>query len=134
MNKPGQAVETSNAFLDDESTLSHCRVAERGQCAVIKAHPPRSYPQNAARGHEALKRQPCFEVSFKTRYPANSLVPNGALDYGEELISKPDSIDQLASKIRDVMDRPTTVPSASSGDLFVPVAALSRGEPKPWKP
>ena len=57
---------------------------------------------------EALKRHPELKVLFTTGYAPNSVVHNGILDYGEDLIGKPYSIDQLASKIRDVLDRPLT--------------------------
>lgn len=63
---------------------------------------------------EALKRRPEIKVLFTTGYAPNSVVHNGALDYGEDLISKPYSIEQLASKIRDVLDRPRTITSTAA--------------------
>ena len=53
----------------------------------------------------AMKDHPDLKVLFTTGYAPNSVVHNGTLDYGEDLISKPYSIDQLACKVRDVLDR-----------------------------
>jgi len=65
---------------------------------------------------EALKRHPDLKVLFTTGFAPNSVVHNGTLDYGEDLIGKPYSIDQLASKIRDVLDRRLIVPSVAPTD------------------
>ena len=75
---------------------------------------------------EALKRHPDLKVLFTTGYAPNSVVHNGTLDYGEDLIGKPYSIDQLAAKIRDVLDRPLMVSSVAPKD------GASGAKPKVW--
>ncbi len=75
---------------------------------------------------EALKRHPDLKVLFTTGYAPNAVVHNGTLDYGEDLIGKPYSIEQLASKIRDVLDRPR--PTSGAGPTGAPTPVdLPRG-------
>jgi signal transduction histidine kinase/CheY-like chemotaxis protein len=81
---------------------------------------------------EALKRRPDLKVLFTTGYAPNSVVHNGTLDYGEDLISKPYSIEQLASKIRDVLDRPRVTASIAAADIFLPGIEPTSMETK-WK-
>jgi CheY-like chemotaxis protein len=54
---------------------------------------------------EARKRRPQLDVLFTTGYTRNAVVHNGVLDPGVELIVKPYSIDRLARKVRDLLDR-----------------------------
>jgi signal transduction histidine kinase/DNA-binding response OmpR family regulator len=54
---------------------------------------------------EARKRRPELKVLFTTGYTRNAVVHNGVLDSGVELIVKPYSIDRLARKVRDLLDR-----------------------------
>lgn len=49
--------------------------------------------------------QPSLKVLYTTGYTRNAIVHNGTLDSGTELLSKPYTIDELAAKIRDVLDR-----------------------------
>jgi DNA-binding NtrC family response regulator len=53
---------------------------------------------------EALRRRPGLKVLFTTGYTRNAIVHNGVLDPGVHLIGKPFTIDQLAAKVRDVLD------------------------------
>ncbi len=53
---------------------------------------------------EALRRHPGLKVLFTTGYTRNAIVHNGVLDPGVQLISKPFSLDQLAAKLREVLD------------------------------
>jgi CheY-like chemotaxis protein len=53
---------------------------------------------------EALRRRPELKVLFTTGYTRNAIVHNGVLDPGVHLISKPFTLDQLAAKVRDVLD------------------------------
>ena len=55
---------------------------------------------------EATRRRPALKVLFTTGFTRNAVVHNGTLDRGVDLISKPYSIDQLAKKVREVLDRP----------------------------
>jgi CheY-like chemotaxis protein len=53
---------------------------------------------------EALRRRPGLKVLFTTGYTANAVVHGGVLDQGVNLISKPFTLDQLAAKVRAVLD------------------------------
>ena len=53
---------------------------------------------------EALRRRPGLKVLFTTGYTANAVVHGGVLDAGVNFISKPFTLDQLASKVRAVLD------------------------------
>ncbi|MBN9497301.1 MAG: PAS domain S-box protein [Alphaproteobacteria bacterium] len=52
----------------------------------------------------AKKRRPDLKVLFTSGYTENSIVHNGRLDSGVELLSKPYRRDQLATKVRKVLD------------------------------
>ncbi|WP_242098710.1 CHASE3 domain-containing protein [Sphingomonas sp. CROZ-RG-20F-R02-07] len=52
----------------------------------------------------ARKQQPSLRVLFTTGYTRNAVVHNGVLDPGVAFISKPFGIDQLAVKVRQVLD------------------------------
>ena len=53
---------------------------------------------------EALKRRPDLKVLFTTGYTRNAVVHGGVLDPDVNFISKPFTIQQLASKVRAVLD------------------------------
>lgn len=53
---------------------------------------------------EALQRRPGLKVLFTTGFTRNAIVHNGALDRGVELIVKPFGFDQLALKVRRILD------------------------------
>ena len=53
---------------------------------------------------EALRRHPNLKVLFTTGYTANAVVHGGVLDAGVQFISKPFTLDQLAAKVRAVLD------------------------------
>jgi len=53
---------------------------------------------------EARKLRPDIKVLFTTGYTRNAVVHNGVLDPGVDLIGKPFTIDQLAKKVREVLD------------------------------
>ena len=52
----------------------------------------------------ARRLRPGIRVLFTSGYTENSIVHNGKLDPGVELLSKPYRRDQLASKLRKVLD------------------------------
>ena len=60
-------------------------------------------------GRELVDRvkliQPALKVLYTTGYTRNAIVHNGTLDFGTELLSKPYTIDELADKVRKVLDR-----------------------------
>jgi signal transduction histidine kinase/CheY-like chemotaxis protein len=53
---------------------------------------------------EAVRRRPGLRVLFTTGYTANAVVHGGVLDTGVNFISKPFTLDQLAAKVRTVLD------------------------------
>lgn len=57
---------------------------------------------------EALRRRPDLKVLFTTGYTRNAVVHNGVLDPGVELIGKPFTIEELAAKVREVLDTPAS--------------------------
>jgi CheY-like chemotaxis protein len=50
--------------------------------------------------------RPDLKVVYMTGYTRNAIVHNGTLDPGVELLVKPFTVEQLARKMRAVMDRP----------------------------
>jgi PAS domain S-box-containing protein len=54
---------------------------------------------------EALRRRPSLKVLFTTGYARDAIVHRGRLDRGIEVVFKPFSLSELASKIRGVFDR-----------------------------
>ncbi|QRF61748.1 hybrid sensor histidine kinase/response regulator [Variovorax paradoxus] len=53
---------------------------------------------------EALRRRPELKVLFTTGYTRNAVVHNGVLDAGVHLIGKPFTIEELAVRVREVLD------------------------------
>jgi signal transduction histidine kinase len=53
---------------------------------------------------EALSRRPDLKIVFMTGYTRNAVVHNGVLDPGTQLISKPFTQEQLAAKLREVLE------------------------------
>ena len=54
---------------------------------------------------EAQALRPDLKVLFTTGYSRNAIVHHGRLDAGVQLISKPFTFEQLATRVRDVLDR-----------------------------
>jgi CheY-like chemotaxis protein len=52
----------------------------------------------------ARKHQPDLKVLYTTGYTRNAIVHNGVLDAGTSLLTKPFSIDELALKVRRILD------------------------------
>jgi len=57
--------------------------------------------QVAARARELHR---ALKVLFTTGYARNAIFHHGRLDKGVQLITKPFSFDELAAKVRDVLD------------------------------
>jgi CheY-like chemotaxis protein len=53
---------------------------------------------------EALRRRPELKVLYTTGYTHNAVVHGGVIDPGVQLISKPFSLEQLANKVRLILD------------------------------
>jgi DNA-binding NtrC family response regulator len=51
-------------------------------------------------------RRPGLKVLFITGFTKNAVVHNGVLDPGVNFIAKPFKLDQLAAKLREVLDKP----------------------------
>ena len=58
----------------------------------------------------ARQRNPRLKILYTTGYTRNAIVHNGILDPGTHLLSKPFSIDELATKVRQALDE---VPSGA---------------------
>ncbi|MBS0297084.1 MAG: response regulator [Proteobacteria bacterium] len=54
---------------------------------------------------QAVELRPGLKVLFTTGYSRNAIVHHGRLDPGVQLVSKPFTFEQLASRVRDVLDR-----------------------------
>jgi DNA-binding response OmpR family regulator len=57
-------------------------------------------------GRRAEVLRPGLRVLYMTGYSRNAVVHHGRLDEGVDLIQKPISQSELASRVRDVLDRP----------------------------
>ena len=54
---------------------------------------------------EAAKLQPDIRTLFTTGYARNAIVHHGRLDAGVDLLTKPFSYADLATRVRDILDR-----------------------------
>lgn len=54
---------------------------------------------------EASKLRPGLKILFTTGYSRNAIVHHGRVDPGVELLSKPFTYEQLAARVRDVLDK-----------------------------
>jgi CheY-like chemotaxis protein len=55
----------------------------------------------------ARVQRPGLRVLYTTGYSRDAIVHNGRLDPGVQLIAKPFTFDQLAARVRDVLDQPS---------------------------
>lgn len=55
---------------------------------------------------ETLIARPGLKVLFTTGYSRNAIIHHGRLDAGVRLLEKPFTFDQLASRVREVLDEP----------------------------
>ena len=51
-----------------------------------------------------LGKRPNLKVLYTTGYTRNAIVHNGMLDPGANLLTKPFSIEELAAKVRKILD------------------------------
>ena len=52
----------------------------------------------------AQEKRPDLRVLYTTGYTRNAIVHNGMLDPGTNLLTKPFSIEELAAKVRKILD------------------------------
>jgi DNA-binding response OmpR family regulator len=52
----------------------------------------------------ARGKRPNLKVLYMTGYTRNAIVHNGMLDPGTNLLTKPFSIEELAAKVRKILD------------------------------
>ena len=57
---------------------------------------------------QLMTRRPSLKVLFTSGYTADVIVHHGVLEEGIEFLAKPYSLDQLARRVRDVLDRRST--------------------------
>lgn len=62
-------------------------------------------PSGRALADSALQCLPSLRILFTTGYSRNAIIHHGRLDPGVDLISKPFTFEQLACRVRDVLDR-----------------------------
>jgi signal transduction histidine kinase/CHASE3 domain sensor protein/ActR/RegA family two-component response regulator len=63
----------------------------------------------------AVKIVPSLKILFTSGYTENAIVHNGRLDPGVELLSKPYGREQLAAKVRRVLDNAPKAPRQAAG-------------------
>jgi len=57
---------------------------------------------------QALRRRPDLQVLFTTGYTRNAVVHKGVLEPGVQLIGKPFTLEDLAARVRALLDRRAT--------------------------
>jgi signal transduction histidine kinase/CheY-like chemotaxis protein len=60
---------------------------------------------------EALRRRSDLKVLYFTGFTRNAIVHNGMLDQGVHLMTKPFTLEQLAAKVREVLESPGGAPT-----------------------
>jgi PAS domain S-box-containing protein len=65
---------------------------------------------------EARKLDPALRILFTSGYTENAIIHHGRLDPGLELLSKPYTRDQLAAKLRRVLDAPRRPSATAAGN------------------
>jgi hypothetical protein len=83
-----------------------------------RAHGPPSASCSSGRAparRAFSRRRPNFKVLYTTGYTRNAVVHSGVLDPGVELIGKPFTIEELAARVRNLLDAPN---APSSGQAF----------------
>ena len=100
--------ELGYAVLDAEHADEALAVLDRvGPIALLFTDVVLPGRSGRALADLALERRPGLKVLFTTGYLRNAIVHQGRLDAGVELIGKPFTFEQLASRVREVIDAPS---------------------------
>lgn len=59
--------------------------------------------------HRLGEMYPTLRTLFMSGYTANVIAHHGVLDEGVDFLQKPFTVDSLAERVRDMLDRPATV-------------------------
>ena len=90
--------------VDAESALAVLRSSQRVDLLFTDVVLPGKSGRVLADKAAALR--PGLKVLYTTGYSRNAIVHHGRLDAGVQLITKPFTLEQLAARVRDVLDRP----------------------------
>ncbi len=97
--------ELGYAVVEADGPLEALRLLKRGQEVHVLftdvVMPDMSGRQLADRAREMI---PNLKVLYTTGYTRNAIVHNGILDAGTNLLTKPFTIEELASKVRTILD------------------------------
>jgi CheY-like chemotaxis protein len=94
---------TVHAFADGPSAIAAVeRMSEVPPLLITDVVMPTMNGQILTRRLTALR--PSLKVLFTSGYTANVIVHHGVLEEGIEFLAKPYSLDQLARRVRDVLD------------------------------
>jgi signal transduction histidine kinase/ActR/RegA family two-component response regulator len=92
--------------LDAESAAQALAVLElRNDIALLFTDVVMPEVNGKTLADEALRRRPDLKVIYTTGYTPNAVVHGGVLDPGVQLLSKPFTLEQLATKVRTVLDK-----------------------------
>ena len=95
--------------LDVESAAQALAVLDRrSDIALLFTDIVMPEVNGKALADEALRRRPGLKVVYTTGYTPNAVVHGGVLDPGVQLLSKPFTLEQLAVKVRSVLDKPAS--------------------------
>lgn len=95
---PGYARAKRASYAQEAQNIA------RQMANAIDRGPRRSGGRRLA--NEARRRQPALKVLHATGFTRNAVVHNGVLDPGVSFLQKPFTVDQLAVRIREVLDTP----------------------------
>ena len=100
--------ELGYRVLEADGAASALRLLDgHGEIALLFTDVVMPDVNGAKLAEEARRRRPDLKVLFTTGYTRNAVVHNGVLDPGVELIGKPFTLEELAAKVRQVLDAPT---------------------------
>ena len=91
--------------LDSDSAAGALRILDRGGAVKLLFTDVVMPEMNGKKlADEALRRRPDLKILFTTGYTPNAVVHGGVLDPGVNFLGKPFTLEQLARKVRAVLD------------------------------